>query len=47
MKTELLKGIQPFWFWNGKMEKNEIRRQINEMDDKGISGFLFHTQQGL
>lgn len=47
MKTELLKGIQPFWFWNGKMEKNEIRRQIQEMADKGIRGFLVHPRQGM
>ncbi len=47
MKTELLKGIQPFWFWNGKMEEEEIRRQIREMADKGIRGFLIHSRQGM
>ena len=24
--------VQPFWFWNGEMEENEIYHQIKEMD---------------
>ncbi|SFQ31260.1 glycosyl hydrolase [Caldicoprobacter faecalis] len=40
-------GIQPFWFWNGDMRDDEIRRQIREMAEKGIKGFFIHPRQGL
>ena len=40
-------GIQPFWFWNGDMRDDEIKRQIKEMSDKGIRGFFIHPRQGL
>lgn len=40
-------GIQPFWFWNGDMKDDEIKRQIKEMSDKGIRGFFIHPRQGL
>lgn len=40
-------GIQPFWFWNGDMRDEEIRRQIREMAEKGIKGFFIHPRQGL
>lgn len=47
MATELLKGIQPFWFWNGEMDHSEIVRQIREMAEQGIKGFLIHPRQGM
>lgn len=40
-------GIQPFWFWNGEMDKAEICRQIGEMKEKGIQGFILHPRQGM
>ena len=40
-------GIQPFWFWNGKMREEEIARQIREMAGQGIKGFFIHPRQGL
>ncbi|HHX72339.1 MAG TPA: hypothetical protein GX701_05360 [Clostridiales bacterium] len=40
-------GIQPFWFWNGDMNDDEICRQIREMHDKGVRGFFIHPRQGL
>ena len=40
-------GIQPFWFWNGKMEDGEIARQVREMESQGIRGFFIHPRQGL
>lgn len=40
-------GIQPFWFWNGDMKDDEIKRQIKEMANKGIRGFFIHPRQGL
>ncbi len=39
--------MQPFWFWNGDMRKEEIVRQIKEMKAKGIPGFLIHPRQGM
>ncbi|WP_165842207.1 glycosyl hydrolase [Paenibacillus xerothermodurans] len=39
--------IHPFWFWNGAMEDDEIRRQIAEMSDKGVGGFFLCARQGL
>lgn len=47
-RMEMLQhGIQPFWFWNGEMDDNEIVRQIGEMDEKGFHGFLIHPRQGM
>lgn len=45
--NELTRGIQPFWFWNGEMEDEEIRRQIGEMKSQGFTGFFIHPRQGL
>ena len=45
--TSLNYGITPFWFWNGRMEDDEIVRQIREMRDKGTAGFFIHPRQGL
>lgn len=39
--------IQPFWFWNGEMDDQEIARQIREMADKGLGGFFICARQGL
>ncbi|MBY0147011.1 glycosyl hydrolase [Neobacillus niacini] len=39
--------VQPFWFWNGEMEENEINQQIFEMADKGVGGFFICPRQGL
>lgn len=48
MKTEELKcGIQPFWFWNGDMDKEEILYQIRQMKEQGITGFIIHPRQGM
>ena len=40
-------GMQPFWFWNGEMDEEEIVRQILEMKAKGIPGFMIHPRQGM
>lgn len=47
LKTGLKLGMQPFWFWNGDMRKEEIVRQIQEMKAKGIPGFMIHPRQGM
>ena len=46
-KNDLKLGIQPFWFWNGNLDREEIVRQIGEMHDQGISGFIIHPRQGM
>jgi hypothetical protein len=38
---------RPFWFFNGDMEREEIRRQIREMKAKGLGGFFLCARQGL
>ncbi len=37
----------PFWAWNGKLEKDELIRQINVMKDMGLGGFFMHARVGL
>ncbi|PNV61484.1 hypothetical protein C0033_12935 [Clostridium sp. chh4-2] len=44
---ELKLGMQPFWFWNGEIENEELVRQILEMKQKGIPGFMIHPRQGM
>ncbi|MDR2747159.1 MAG: hypothetical protein LBB77_06890, partial [Treponema sp.] len=38
---------RPFWFFNGDMEREEIRHQIHEMKAKGLGGFFLCARQGL
>ena len=40
-------GFYPFWFWNGELQVDEIRRQVSEMSAQGIKGFYIHPRQGL
>jgi len=37
----------PFWFWNARLERDEIERQIREMHAKGVGGFFIHGRFGL
>lgn len=39
--------IQPFWFWNGDLEDDQITRQIKEMAAQGVGGFFICARQGL
>lgn len=38
---------KPFWAWNGKLEPNELRRQIRIMKQMGMGGFFMHSRIGL
>ncbi len=38
---------KPFWAWNDALEKEEICRQIKEMDEQGMGGFFIHSREGL
>ncbi len=37
----------PFWAWNGKLEPQELRRQIQIMHRMGLGGFFMHSRVGL
>ncbi len=37
----------PFWFWNDKLDKDELIRQIDDFHRKGIDGFVIHPRLGL
>jgi hypothetical protein len=39
--------LMPFWFWNDRMDEEEIIHQIREMAEKGIGGFFICARQGL
>jgi len=37
----------PFWAWNGKLEPDQLRRQIRLMNEMGLGGFFMHSRVGL
>lgn len=37
----------PFWFWNSKLDKSELERQIKLMHEAGLGGFFMHARFGL
>ncbi len=39
--------IAPFYFLNHDLKEEELLRQINEMDKKGIGGMVLHARHGL
>lgn len=36
-----------FWFWNGKLTKAELEKQLDDMQAKGVEEFFIHPRQGL
>ncbi|MBN2292902.1 MAG: hypothetical protein JXM70_10785 [Pirellulales bacterium] len=40
-------SIVPLWSWNGRLEPAELRRQIDEMVDKGVYGAFMHARAGI
>ncbi len=38
---------KPFWSWNGKLEKDELLRQIGILKEMGFGGFFMHSRTGL
>jgi len=38
---------KPFWSWNGKLNENELIRQINVMKEMGMGGYFMHSRTGL
>lgn len=37
----------PFWAWNGKLDPEEIRREIRIMNEMNMGGFFMHSRAGL
>ena len=37
----------PFWFWNDRLDADEIRRQIAEFQAHGVNAFVIHPRVGL
>ena len=37
----------PFWAWNGKLEPEDLRRQVRHMHRMGLGGFFMHSRVGL
>ncbi|HEY0829370.1 MAG TPA: glycosyl hydrolase [Bacilli bacterium] len=37
----------PFWSWNDRLEPEELKRQIAEMDKAGLGGYFMHARGGL
>lgn len=40
-------SLLPFWFWNDELNNDEIKRQINDMYEKGVRGFVIHPRIGI
>lgn len=49
LKNADLKAFNPVPFWsiNSKLERGELERQISEMKNFGLGGFIFHARAGL
>jgi alpha-L-rhamnosidase len=37
----------PFWAWNGKLDPDELKWQIDVMKQMGMGGFFMHSRAGL
>lgn len=37
----------PFWFWNDRIEEDELLRQIDDFHKKGIDGLVIHPRMGF
>ena len=37
----------PFWSWNDELSPDELRRQVNDMKEHGMGGFVIHAREGL
>lgn len=37
----------PFWFWNDYLTIEEIKRQIHDFYEKGVTGFVLHPRIGI
>jgi hypothetical protein len=40
-------GLLPFWFLNGELDPDEMRRQLRELAEQGMAGVVLHARYGL
>ncbi|MGN6727212.1 MAG: hypothetical protein ACTHLZ_14920, partial [Tepidisphaeraceae bacterium] len=40
-------SVLPFWFWNDRLDRDEILRQIEAFERNGVYGFVIHPRVGL
>ena len=38
---------KPFWAWNGRLEKDELLRQLGLFQEMGMGGIFMHSRVGL
>ena len=38
---------KPFWSWNGKLERDELLRQLRIFEEMGMGGAFLHSRTGL
>ena len=38
---------KPFWSWNGRLEKDELIRQLHVFKEMGMGGAFLHSRVGL
>ena len=46
-EVEKIYRAVPFWSWNDTLDKDELVRQVEWMNDHGIGGFFMHARGGL
>lgn len=44
--SNLYRG-KPFWSWNGKLDKDELLRQVHIIKEMGFGGYFMHSRVGL
>ncbi len=37
----------PFWFWNDRLDRDELVRQVDDFHKKGVNGFIIHPRMGM
>ena len=37
----------PFWFWNDRLDRDELVRQVDDFHKKGVNGFVIHPRMGM
>ena len=40
-------SLLPFWFWNDALRPEELIRQIDDFESRGVYGFVLHPRVGL
>lgn len=38
---------KPFWSWNGRLDRDELIRQVHVLHEMGMGGFFMHSRTGL